>query len=291
MLTDAQLPRLWDGLGLPGIFDVHVHFLPEPVMRKVWAYFDAADQNYGVPWPIEYRWTDDDRLEHLRGMGVQRFTSLVYAHKPGMADWLSRWSLDFAAQVPECIPTATFYPEPAAPGYVEAALAAGARVFKVHLQVGDFDPRDPLLAEVWGLLAEARVPVLIHCGSAPLPGRFTGSGPIGEVLREFPSLPVIIAHLGAGEFEAFLDLASSRPLTWLDTTMALTDFMQGLQPFPPGRLPQLQELARAGRVLFGSDFPNIPYPYAHQVEVLDDAGLDLVQVMWEAPRALFGWPG
>jgi hypothetical protein len=67
--------------------------------------------------------------------------------------------------------------------------------------------------------------------------------------------------------------------------------MQGLRPFPTGRLPQLQELSRVGRVLFGSDFPNIPYPYAHQVAVLDDAGLDLVQVMWEAPRALFGWPG
>ena len=29
-------------LGLPGIVDLHVHFLPESVLRKVWAYFDDA---------------------------------------------------------------------------------------------------------------------------------------------------------------------------------------------------------------------------------------------------------
>lgn len=287
MLTDADLPALWQELGIPGAFDVHTHFLPEPVLRKVWAYFDDAERNYGVPWPITYRADDAQRLATLQALGVLRFTALVYAHKPGMAQWLSSWALDFAAQVPGCLPTATFYPEPGVVRYVEEALAAGARLFKIHLQVGDFDPRDPLLDEVWGTLSEAGVPVLVHCGSAPLPGRFTGAGPIGDVLARFPGLPVVIAHLGAGEYEEFLRLAASRPLTWLDTTMALTDFMQRRQPFPPRLLPALRDLAGDGRVLLGSDFPNIPYPYAHQVQVLADAGLDLAEVAWHAPARVF----
>lgn len=287
MLSDADLPGLCLSLGIPGIIDVHTHFLPEPVMRKVWDYFDHAGANYGVEWPITYRWQDDRRLSHLRGMGVRRFTSLVYAHKPGMAEWLNQWSRQFAADVPDCIPTATFYPEPDAERYVAEALD-WARIFKLHLQVGEFDPRDPLLDEVWGLLAEAGVPVVTHCGSAPLPGRFTGPGPIGEVLRRFPGLQVIVAHLGADEFEQFLDLVEQRPGTWLDTTMGLTDFMQALRPFPSSRMPQLRELASQGKVLFGSDFPNIPYPFAHQVEVLADNGLDLGEVLWHAPRRLFG---
>ncbi len=29
-------------LGLPGIVDVHTHFMPERLLRKVWEYFDAA---------------------------------------------------------------------------------------------------------------------------------------------------------------------------------------------------------------------------------------------------------
>jgi predicted TIM-barrel fold metal-dependent hydrolase len=288
VLTDDDLPRLWHDLGVPGVFDVHTHFLPQAVLRKVWAYFDAAERSYGIAWPITYRWDDEQRLDHLRAMGVRRFTALVYAHKPGMADWLSRWALDFASRAPDCLPTATFYPEAGAAAYVADSLRAGARIYKLHLQVGEFDPRDPLLDEVWGLLSDAGVPVLIHCGSAPLPGRFTGPGPISEVLHRFPRLPVIIAHLGANEYDDFLTLTARRELTWLDTTMALTDFMQAMRPFPEASMPALRELATGGKILLGSDFPNIPYPYAHQIEVLMDAGLDLRQVVWDAPSALFG---
>ncbi len=288
VLADNDLPALWQELGIPGIIDVHTHFLPAPVMSAVWRYFDEAAHNYGVDWPIEYRWSDHERIAHLRRMGVLRFTALVYAHKPDMAAWLSRWALDFAAEVPGCIPTATFYPEPTAAQYVADCLQRGARLFKLHLQVGDFDPRDALLDDVWGQIADAGVPVLVHCGSAPLPGRFTGSGPIGEVLARHPQLNAIIAHLGADEFEAFVGMTKGRPRTWLDTTMGLTDFMQGMAPFPPDLLPALCELSSQGKVLFGSDFPNIPYPFAHQVQVLLDAGLDMPEVLWGAASRLLG---
>ncbi|MGQ4618508.1 hypothetical protein [Nocardia sp. R7R-8] len=29
-------------LALPAIIDVHTHFVPDRVLRKVWAYFDSA---------------------------------------------------------------------------------------------------------------------------------------------------------------------------------------------------------------------------------------------------------
>ena len=53
--------------------------------------------------------------------------------------------------------------------------------------------------------------------------------------------------------------------------MTFTRFMERLAPFPPELLPRLA--AAADRILFGSDFPNIPYPYLHQLEAL--ARLDL----------------
>ena len=55
---------------------------------------------------------------------------------------LHGWGLEFAGRTPGCVPSATFFPEPAADSYVERALTAGARVFKAHLQVGGYDPRD-----------------------------------------------------------------------------------------------------------------------------------------------------
>ena len=65
-LTDADVPAWWESLGLPGLYDVHVHFLPPPVMRKVRAQFDDAGPLIGREWPLAYRGDDDERVEQLR---------------------------------------------------------------------------------------------------------------------------------------------------------------------------------------------------------------------------------
>ncbi|MEV0075168.1 amidohydrolase family protein [Nocardia neocaledoniensis] len=275
-------------LDLPALVDVHTHFMPDQVMRKVWAYFDQAGPLTGRPWPITYRDDEQVRLKTLRDFGVRAFTSLVYPHKPRMAAWLNEWTAEFAARTPDCLHTATFYPEPEAPEYVRAAIAGGARVFKVHIQVGAFSPLDPLLDPVWAILAESGVPVLIHCGSGPAPGEFTGPGPIAELLRRFPGLRLIIAHMGTPEYTEFLDLAERYPLLRLDTTMVWTDFSESDAPFPPGERERLHRFG--DRILFGSDFPNIPYPYAEAVRALErlDLGDDwLRKVCHDNAVALF----
>jgi uncharacterized protein len=259
----------WRGLGLSGLVDVHTHFMPDNVLAKVWAFFEQGRS--GAPWPIAYRLPEDERLALLRAFGVRRFTALLYPHKPDMAAWLNSWSVEFAARAPDALPGATFFPEPDAADYVGKAISDGARVFKAHLQVGAYDPRDDLLVPVWGQLAEAGVPVVVHCGSGPYPGRFTGPGPFSEVLARHPRLTVIIAHLGSPEYGEFLALADRYPGVYLDTTMAFTDFFSKSSPFPAELRPQLAALGN--RILLGSDFPNIPYPYLHQLESL--ARLDL----------------
>jgi uncharacterized protein len=257
--------------GLPALVDVHTHFMPDRVMTKVWAYFDRVRDPDGAPgWPVRYREGEAARLARLRGFGVRAFTSLVYPHKPGMAEWLNGWAGRFANANPDCARTATFFPEPSADRYVAEALEAGTRVFKAHFQVGAYDPRDALLAPVWRRLAEAGVPVVVHAASGPEPGPFTGPGPFAEVLEANPGLAAIIAHMGAPEYAEFFELALRFPRVHLDTTMAFTDFMERLAPCPPA----VRERAGAHpeRIVFGSDFPNIPYPYAHQLVALERLG-------------------
>ncbi len=269
--ADEDVPAFWQALGLPGLVDVHVHFMPRRVMDKVWAYFDAAGPLLGRPWPIAYREDELARLARLRALGVRAFPSMVYPHKPDMAAWLNAWAADFAAAHADVVHTMTFFPEPSAPAYVQQALVAGARLVKVHLQVGAFDPREPVLDGVWGRLAEAGLPVVVHCGGGPVPGPFTGPGPIGEVLARHPRLRLVVAHLGMPEYADFLDLARRYERVHLDTTMAFTDFTEQLMPFPAERRGELLELQ--DRIVLGSDFPNTPYPYAHQLAAL--ARLDL----------------
>ncbi|MGE5830497.1 MAG: amidohydrolase family protein [Micromonosporaceae bacterium] len=289
--SDGEVPAFWRGLGLPGLADIHVHFLPPRMLRRVWAYFDEAGPLVGISWPIIYKWSDAERVEHLRAMGVRVFTALAYAHRPDMAADLNAWTLDFARQTPDCLPCATFYPEPGVADYTRAALDRGARVFKVHLQVGGFDPADPLLDAVWGVLAEAGVPVVVHAGSGPVANVHTGPEPFAAVLRRHPRLLAVIAHLGAPEYTQFLALAETHERVYLDTTMAFTRFFEAMAPFPQAELARLRELGLAGRVLLGSDFPNLPYPYAEQLAAL--AALDLGEpwlraVCWHNAASLLG---
>lgn len=264
----AQVRARLGRLGLPGLVDVHTHFLPDPMMTKVWAYFDQAGPLTGRVWPIAYRTSQEDRVATLRSLGVERFTALAYPHKPGMARWLNEWCAQFAAEHPDCLFSATFYPEADAASYVADVLAHGARVFKVHVQVGDFDPNDPALDDVWDLLEESGTPIVIHIGHGPAPGRFTGAAAAAELLRRHPGLTLVIAHLGLPDYGAFLDLALAHPRVHLDTTMVFTRFTETTAPFPADRHGDL--LTVGDRILFGSDFPNIPYAYVEAVDAVLD---------------------
>lgn len=284
-----QVRRFWQALDLPGLFDVHVHFLPPNIQRAVYAVFDSAGPKIGRDWPIRYRQDHAERVEILRAMGVRHFPTLPYAHKPGVAEYLNDWAAGFAGEVPESLCSATFFPEESAAAYVGKRIAAGVEIFKVHLQVGEFHLDDPLLDEVWGQIEDAGTPVVVHAGSGPVGNEFTGPGSTERLLRRFPRLRLLIAHMGAPECAEFLALAERYDGVRLDTTMVFTDFFP---PYPTELVPRLRELGHrdAGKVVLGSDFPTIPYPYAHQLEGLArlDLGDDWLRaVCWHNGSALF----
>ncbi len=288
-LVDADVPAWWRALGLPGLFDVHVHFMPPRVQRKVWAAFDAGGPLIGRDWPIRYRYTEEERVAVLRALGVRHFSALSYAHVPGMAETLNEWAADFAARTPEALRCATFFPEDGVTGYVEARVRSGVDVFKVHVQVSDFDPNDPALAATWGLLADVGTPVVLHAGRGRCPGPHTGPHTLGRLLHSHPRLVVVLAHMGLPEYGEFLALA--------DGTRACTSTPRWPSPASPKRRRPFRATSSRGwrdlqeRILLGSDFPSIPYPYAHQLESLArlELGDDwLRSVCWGNGRRLLG---
>ncbi|HWI43294.1 MAG TPA: amidohydrolase family protein [Nocardioides sp.] len=294
----ADVTAFWERLGLPGLLDLHVHFLPPPIERAVWREFDNGGELIGRDWPITYRLPAEERLALLREFGVQRFPTLPYAHKPGVASYLNDWSRDFAAEVPEAWWTATFYPEPEAGEYVAGLVAEGVELFKVHSQVGAFHVDDPLLDPVWGVLQDSGTPVVAHVGSGPVGTPYTGPEATARLLRRFPRLRIVVAHLGAPETAAFLDLAEAHDGVHLDTSMALAPFFTdphghggegghaGLAKELVPRLAALQD-----RVVYGSDFPTLPFRYADQLGWLADLGLGedwLRDVCWHNAARLMG---
>jgi uncharacterized protein len=251
--------------------DVHVHFMPQNVLDKVWAYFDHASEHYGVNWSIHYRLDETARLATLRELGVVTFAPLVYPHKPGMAAWLNDWAIDFGTRTEGAVPTSTFYAEPGAEEYVRKALEAGVRCFKSHVQVGGYDPRDELLDPVWGQLAEAGVPVVVHCGHGPIPGVHTGLQIFADVLAKHPRLTAVIAHAGMPDYLGALDLVRKHPNVHVDTTMVGVPFTEAQAALPADWGLRIADLA--DRVVLGTDFPNIPYPYEVQLDAIRSWGL------------------
>ena len=133
------------------------------------------------------------------------------------------------------------------------------------------------------------MPIVIHAGSAPKPGRFTGTEPVADVLRRFPLLTLVIAHLGMNEYDGFADLVEQYPNVHLDTTMAGTDFTNTFAPMSADYVRRLGDLG--DRVVLGADFPNIPYPYYEQLVALERLGLGddwLRAVLWHNGARLMG---
>ena len=90
------------------------------------------------------------------------------------------------------------------------------------------------------------------------------------------------------EYRDFLELAERYERVHLDTTMIATDFTERLMPFDRADLPRLAALR--DKVLLGSDFPSIPYAYAHQLQALHrlDLGEDWLRaVLWHNGARLF----
>jgi hypothetical protein len=48
-VIDDDVPAFRRALGLPGLADVHTHFLPARMQRRVWAHFDPAGPLIGRP--------------------------------------------------------------------------------------------------------------------------------------------------------------------------------------------------------------------------------------------------
>ncbi len=288
--ADAPAVRaFWEPLGLPGLVDLHTHFLPPNIQRAVWAVFDEAGPKIGRPWPIRYRQSLEERVALLRDFGVRAFPTHPYAHKPGVASYLNGWSGEFAATAPEILRSATFYPEPEAGRYVAELVEDGVRMFKIHLQVGEFVADDPVLDPVWGVLEDSGTPVTVHAGSGPVGNAFTGPDSVARLLRRFPRLRLVIAHMGAPEYDDFLVLAERYENVHLDTTMVFTEFFDADGAYPAALLPRLKDLQP--KVLLGTDFPTIPYPYHHQLEGLArlDLGDDwLRDVCWHNALRLIG---
>ena len=248
--------------------DVHVHLHPERLAEAIGRHF-ARDG-----WVAGHPWAPEAVAATLRARGVDRFCFFSYAHKPGMARDLNRWVAETSATLPGAIGLGTLHAEDTdLDKLAEEALGElGLAGFKLHLSVQRFHADDPRLFPVYERAeAEGRV-FLIHAGTMPYRDAYTGLAHFRGVVARFPRLRVCVAHMGRFEHEGFLALTEEFEHLYLDTTMALAP---AAAPFLGGHASAItdeQILRHQDRILFGSDFPLIPYDYEEERRWAVDRG-------------------
>jgi predicted TIM-barrel fold metal-dependent hydrolase len=246
------------------VIDVHTHLMPERLFRAVRAYFRAN------LWHPYYDAPTDELVATLLAAGVRRFVFMPYAHRSGMSRSLNHWVANVQATfAPHAIGFGTFHPddEELLPELVdEAFVHLGLRGAKLHPQVGRFALDDPRLDPLYERAIEHQALLLIHAGRRPEANEHVGARAFARLMRRFPTLNVIVAHAGADEFEAFFDLCGLYEGVFLDTAMVFNKYLGG--PPPIQRVLEFQD-----RVIFGSDFPNIPYRLETAIQSIRDLRL------------------
>ncbi|MBW1780261.1 MAG: amidohydrolase [Deltaproteobacteria bacterium] len=256
---DSKVPD-----GLPPLIDAHVHIFPRTIFSAIWKWFDNN------AWHIRYQMTSSGIFEFLLSRGVKHIIALQYAHKPGIAkrlnDYMSEKCKAYDGRVTGM---ATVFPgEDNAEGILQAAFDSGLSGLKLHAHVQCFDMNGEQMNRLYECCQINKKPIVMHIGREPKstaygcdPYQLCSAERLEHVLNDFPALKICVPHMGFDEISAYRELIEKYDNLWLDTTMVITDY------FPIEEKTPLEHY-RSDRIMYGSDFPNIPYSWDRELKEL-----------------------
>lgn len=254
---------------MPPVIDAHVHVFPGTIFSAVHKWFDEH------AWRIRYRMNSSQIFSFLLSRGIRHVIALQYAHKPGIADQLNRYMVEkckaFDGRVTGM---ATVFPgEDQAEDILQEAFDAGLGGLKLHAHVQCFDMNSDEMHRLYGCCQRNKKPIVMHVGREPKseayncdPYRICAAEKLEAILAAYPDLRFCVPHLGFDEISAYRELIERYDNLWLDTTMAITEY------FPIEEEIVLKRY-RPDRVMYGSDFPNIPYAWDRELKALASENL------------------
>lgn len=223
------------------VIDFHTHIYPDALADKgsqsICEFYDLQSDLSGSAEVL---------LEEGKKAGIEQFVLLPVAIKPAHVRHINTFTAEAVKRYAEFIGFGTLHP--AMEGLTEeldVIEALGLRGVKIHPDTQGFPIDDVRMDAVYDAL-QGRMPILMHCGDP----RYDNSHPqrLKRVLKKFPRLTVIAAHLGGWSIfdEAFECLKDEN--CFVDISSCLS-FMEA------ERAERYIRGYGAERVLFGSDFP------------------------------------
>jgi uncharacterized protein len=261
---DSKVPA-----GLPAVFDVHVHISPSSIFSAIRKWFDEH------AWHIRYPMTSSEVFEFLLSRGIRHIVALQYAHKPGIARQLNTYMAEKCKKYDKKVTgMATVFPgENDAEAILQEAFDSGLGGVKLHAHVQCFDMNSDYMYPLYECCRKNRKPIVMHIGREPKsmayncdPYQLCSAEKLERILKDFPDLQICVPHLGFDEISSYREMIEKYDNLWLDTTMVLTDYFPIKEKIP---LDQY----RPDRIMYGSDFPNIPYAWDRELKELKAADI------------------
>ena len=154
---------------------------------------------------------------------------------------------------------------PDAPAVLERAVREmGLSGLKLHPPLQGFFPDDEAVFPVYKKAADLDIPVVFHVGSTPFGSmvRLAHANPllIDEVAIRFPTLRIMLTHLGTlWHNEAFM-VVEKNPNVFIDTAAYVTEITNILTPDMVHRIGP-------DKIIFGTDYP---MPYGNRAHRMKD---------------------
>ena len=231
------------------IIDSHCHIYPEKIALKAVAAVDAFYE--GLPArPLDG--TPATLLSSGRAAGISRFVVHSVATTPAQVRSINAFISDEQSRSGGAfIGLGALHPDSDDPQRdLEELLSLGLHGVKLHPDIQGFEADSLRACALYELCQEYNVPVLVHAGDP----RFDFSNPerLAPVLRAFPRLKMIAAHLGGWKvWDRAESLLKDFPNLMADTSSCF-------YWLPPERALEMIRAFGADRVLFGTDYPMWP---------------------------------
>ena len=145
----------------------------------------------------------------------------------------------------------------------EMAEKHGAAGVKLHGPAQGFNMSDPRMWPTYRTCEELGLPIIAHSGPDRDGAGHAEPPAFVTMLREFPNLKVVVAHLGGGTWQLTRELADAFPNAYFDCC-EIIDWVGSPKGPSETELARLIQAIGPHRVMMGSDYPW--YDLDHTVE-------------------------
>lgn len=243
-----------------GIIDVHTHFFPDAIAKR------AVDNlgNY-YSYKMHGNGTFDDLLHSAQEAGVSKLVVHSTALKPEQVEVINNST---ASRISENVAGFGTLHRDYTGGFekeVKRIKSLGLRGIKLHPDFQKFNIDDKKMYPVYEIISSEKLPVLFHVGDENCD--FSSPKRLSSVIRDFPSLIIIAAHLGG---YSLWDEAQEYVLgknVYIDTSSCFRKISYA-------KIRSLIRLHDIDKVMFGTDYPIERHKYCldefYKLELTDD---------------------